>query len=208
MSTTKQIPEGYIENARGGLDPIASVKDIDILRDELVQSLITRGLKAAAIVAEYKAAALSEIENFVDLSAAEYGVKRGGKKGNVSLKSYSGKHKVVLSRDETCEFDERLAIGQQLIRECIDDLLEGSNTDLKTLIDKAFETNKQGQVSVLRIMGLRQVQISHPKWKKAMDILADSVHASARKTYIRLYQRSGEEDSYTQIPLDGSPKSC
>lgn len=204
MTKPITIPEGFMKDPKGNYIKKETIKDIDIIRHELVEKLIADGRAVADQVAEFKAIAYSEIENFCELSANEYGVKRGGKKGNVSLTTYDGSYKIQLSRDESSAFDERLTIGQQLIRECLDELLEGSNPELKTIVDKAFETNKAGQVSVTSIMGLRGLKISHPKWAIAMEILADSIHTTGRKTYIRLYQRLGETDKYRQIALDGS----
>lgn len=196
--------ENYIKKSNGDMVLKANIPAVDLLRHELVERLVERGREIAELVEQYKREAYLEIEAFVDVCATEYGIKRGGKKGNITLPNFDGSLKVLLSRDEQAQFDERLALGQQLIRECIDELLDGANPELKMIIDSAFQVNKQGQVSVSRISGLRHLKISHPKWNQAMDVLKDSIFAAGRRTYIRLYERKRETDKYTQISLDGS----
>jgi hypothetical protein len=198
------MSDNYIKKSNGDTVLKVNIPAVDLLRHELVERLVERGREIAELVEQFKREAYLEIEAFVDVCATEYGIKRGGKKGNITLPNFDASLKVLLSRDEQAQFDERLALGQQLIRECIDELLDGANPELKMIIDNAFQVNKQGQVSVARIMGLRHLKISHPKWNQAMEVLKDSIFAAGRRTYIRLYERKRETDKYTQISLDGS----
>ena len=46
------------------------------------------------------------------------------------------------------------------------------------------------------------LKISDQKWIKAMEALKDSISVASSKSYMRLYQRVGNEDKYEQISLD------
>lgn len=72
-----------------------------------------------AELAQFKVAAMNEVTEFVERSLAEYDVKHGGKKGNVTLISFDGAYKVVRQMQETLVFDERLQAAKALIDECI-----------------------------------------------------------------------------------------
>lgn len=75
-------PDGYRVNALGHMVPVAHVKPINLLRDELIDSLFTEARPLRRQLAEFKLRALHRIRDFVDLSAAEYGVNYGATKGN------------------------------------------------------------------------------------------------------------------------------
>ena len=53
----------------------------------------------------------ASFNDFVALSAQEYDVQLGGKKGNTTLISYDGRFKVQLAVSENIVFDERLQVA-------------------------------------------------------------------------------------------------
>ena len=94
----------------------------------------------------------SDLRDFLDLSASEYGTEYGGKKGNVSLFSYDGKLKVQIAIQDHIVFDERLQIAHNLIKECIHEWSEGSADEIMTLVNDAFQVDKEGKVSTPRVL--------------------------------------------------------
>lgn len=193
----------YMENALGHLVPLANVKEIDQLRNSLVLGIVKDAEAVAEAAAAFKASAYSEILAFRDISAERFGANIGGAKGNIALTSFDGKYRVLLARQDHNVFNEALDIARALIREVIEELTEGINPELRLIIDSAFATNKAGQVSMSRVLGLRQLQISHPKWKQAMEAISESMQIAATKTYIRIYKRAADGE-YKLMALDGS----
>jgi hypothetical protein len=198
------VQEGYKENAQGSLVPIHRIKPLDILRDELVMSVITRASILNAELRALKDAALQEIAALIELSASEYHVKVGGKKGNVSLTSYDGRYKVVRAKHDYMTFDERLVIAKDLITQCLEDWSgrPGVPRGLVVIAEKAFRRNSNGDISVSRVLDLRSHDIDDDRWKKAMEIITDSIQVQHTVTYLRLYERVGNSDEYQQISLD------
>jgi len=68
------------------------------------------------------------------------------------------------------------------------------------LVQKAFETDKDGHLSAAKIMGLLSYKIDEPEWKKAVDVIRDSIQVAGTKTYIRFYRR-GADGEFRQIAL-------
>jgi len=196
-------PEDYYEDARGNLVHKDNVKPVDALRDQLVLGIIQEGRKAEEAVAAFKRNALEGIEAFRELSAERFGVVLGGKRGNVTLTSYNGRYRVVCARQDQPEFNEALDVARQLIRECLDEWTQGSRDEVRLIIDQAFDKGKSGNVSISKVMGLRQLKIDHPKWLKAMEAIGESISVVATKTYIRIYRRRADGE-YQLIPLDGN----
>lgn len=196
-------PADYMVDSQNRLVPKSQVAEIDQLRDRLVSFLVHEALKLAEAVKSFKALANAEIDAFAELSANEYNHSMGGERGNITLHDYAGRYRIVRAVQDFPQFDERLQVARSLIKDCLDEWLDGARSELRTVIDQAFEVNAAGKVSVSRIMGLRKIRIDHPKWAAAMEAIADSVQRALTKTYIRVYQRT-EEGEYELIPLDGS----
>ncbi|EKE75213.1 DUF3164 family protein [Gallaecimonas xiamenensis] len=199
MSTNTQT--GYRKNALGHLVPEDKIKPIDVIRDDLVMRLVQQAQAEQQRLAAFKAGAMSEIASFVELSAEQYNVNWGGRKGNVSLTSYDGEYQVQLAQGEHRKFDERIQAAKSLIDQCIGEWSEGASSELRALIDHAFRVNKEGHIDVNQVLSLRKLSIEHPTWLAAMDAIADSINVVGTSSYLRLYQRD-EQGRYKQLSLD------
>ncbi|MBU2429095.1 MAG: DUF3164 family protein, partial [Proteobacteria bacterium] len=164
--------DDYMMDAQGRLVHMDQVKEIDKTRDGLVKYLIENALAVQKKMGEYKNNAMSEIEAFVDLSAQEYDVKLGGKKGNLNLLSFDGKYKVQVQIAEYMTFDERLQVAKQMVDECLTNWTEGSRSEIKTIITDAFQVNQEGKINIRRILALRRLDIKDPLWLKAMQAIS------------------------------------
>lgn len=202
MNTSNARYEGYKQDARGNLVAIQNIKAIDLLRDELIGKLIDEAAQQRRQLQQFKHKMLSQVENFVGLSAEEYGIHLGGRKGNITLVSFDGTRKVQLAIAERKYFDERLQVAKQLIDACIHDWSNGANDRIRTLVEHAFQVDKQGQVSIGRILGLRKLDMDDERWEQAMQAIADSIQVTDSKEYIRFYQRPSSNDSWQPIALD------
>ena len=140
----------YRQDAKGNLVPLANIKEIDQLRDELVMEIAGKAHKVQQQMTAFKADSMADIAAFVQLSADRYDVAVGGKKGNVTLHSFDGQYRVNLSMQDTLVFDEGLLAAKALIDECINEWTEGSRSELKTLINAAFQVDKEGNISTAR----------------------------------------------------------
>ncbi|WP_369951951.1 DUF3164 family protein [Ralstonia syzygii] len=196
------IPAGYWQDAEGRLIPENMVKPIDQAREDVVRELLGKAKSVAAILAEFKTKAFGDVDAFVNLSAEEYGVKLGGKKGNVTLLSFDGRFKIVRQVQEHLVFDERLQAAKQLIDECIQTWAVGSRDEIKALINDAFQVSKEGKINTSRVLGLKRLNINDEKWLRAMQAIADSVRVAGSKPYVRFYERIGDSDQYQAISLD------
>ena len=193
---------GYMTNAQGHLVPKELVKPIDLARDQLVQELFQKAEAEQEVLRKIKQAAYQDIEAFVDMSAEEYGVKRGGKKGNVTLHSFDGKYKVQLSRAENLKFDERLQAAKAIIDELLTEWAEGSRPEIQAIIQRAFDTDKEGELNTGRVLSLRNLDIKDERWKQAMQAIGDSLQVVGTKSYVRFYKRIEGSDEYEAVLLD------
>ena len=192
----------YWRDAKGNLTPAELVKEIDKARDALVHEWVERGRDLSKAISHFKEGIFGDVQAFIELSAEKYGAKVGGNKGNVTLFSYDGKYKIQRAINESLQFDERIQAAKVLIDECLNEWSEGSRPELKALIERAFNVDKEGNLNTSRILGLRRVEIQDSRWQNAMQAISESVQVVSSKAYIRLYERVGETDQYVPIALD------
>ena len=192
----------YWRDAKGNLTPVELVKEIDKARDALVHEWVERGRDLSKAISHFKEGIFGDVQAFIELSAEKYGAKVGGNKGNVTLFSYDGKYKIQRAINESLRFDERIQAAKVLIDECLNEWSEGSRPELKALIERAFNVDKEGNLNTSRILGLRRVEIQDSRWQNAMQAISESVQVVSSKAYVRLYERVCETDQYVPIALD------
>lgn len=201
MADLRDTHEGMFD-PQGRFVPMSLIKPLDRTRHDLVCEIVARAKKASAALAEFKIDTLADVGAFVELSAEQYDVHIGGKKGNITLYSFDGQFKVQRQIAEHIVFDERLQVAKALIDACIDDWATNVRDELRVLVNDAFQVNKEGKISTTRVLGLRRLDISDEKWRQAMVAIGDSIQVAGSKTYLRVYERIGESDQYRPISLD------
>jgi len=201
-TTAIPIPAGFWVDAKGKLTHETLVRDIDKERDRLVNELFNQSVALSQTLAEFKKRAFGDIAAFVSLSLEQYQVDVGGKKGNVTLYSYDGRFKIIRAIQDSMKFDERILAAKELIYQCVTEWTEGARPEAKAIIDHAFKTDNDGNLSVSRILSLRKLDIKDARWVSAMDAISESLQVVSSKSYVRVYERIGDTDNYRQIPLD------
>lgn len=208
MSTSNQqetvikVPAGMRVNADGHFVPESMIKPIDQARDSFVNELIGKVKALHEEMANFKTCAFGDIAAFVEMSAEEYGVKLGGKQGNITLYSFDGRYKVQRSVNKKMAFDERLQAAKALIDEYLSDLSEGAKPELKLFVNDFFNVDGNGEIQTDRVRGLRRFAITDERWIKALAIISDAYIAVGSKSYVRFYERVGDTDQFKPISLD------
>lgn len=200
---TADTSDKYMENAQGHLVPRSKIKPIDLARDELVKLLVTQAAALNKALASFKANAFGDIGAFVDLSAEQYGTRLGGKKGNVQLMSFDGRHKVLLAVQDNISFDERLHAAKQLIDECLRDWTEQSGVaELQVIVNETFRVDRANNIRTSAVLALRRYDIKDERWQRAMTAISDALQVTGTSSYIRVYERVGDSDQWRPISLD------
>jgi len=200
----KQDENGHWLNKKGeGVHPDL-IRPDDQLKDELVEKMIAQAKELSATIASFKVQAFEETEDFFGLLLQKYNVdaKAKAKKGNINLENFSGTFKIAIANADNIQFDEKLQIAKMKIDECLHELTQGASPEIKTLITKAFEVDKKGDVNAKKILALKSYDILHEKWKEAMVIIDESIEVVGSKTYIRFYERTGTDKAWKMISLD------
>ena len=192
----------YKTDAKGNLIPLANIKEIDLARDDLVREIFAAVLPAVDALDSAKQQAIADVRAFVELSAEKYGVKPS-KKGNITLTSFDGKLRVNVAMKDVMMFDERLQAAKALIDECLNEWTQDSRSELRVIVQQAFDVDKDGHISTAKVLSLRSLKIEDAKWQRAMQALSDSLHTLATREYVRLYQRDEHTGEWALLSADG-----
>jgi hypothetical protein len=188
-------------NADGAYVPLERIRDVDLLRDTLVRELCGQAAELGGRLAAFKEMTAAEIGAFADASAEEHGIRLRGRKGGFSLMSYDGLLKIVVDNDTLIAVNEKVTVAREAVFGCVRRWSEGANANLAEVVRRAFETDKQGHLSLGRLLALRSYRIEDPEWDGAMEALAQGLTAYGSKTYIRYYSRGTAANAWTQIAL-------
>jgi len=198
------MEENYRVNAKGERVHVDLIKGDEKMKDELVNHLIGEAVAFGGIMREFKQKAEQEIERYFAALMDKYGLnpKAKSKRGNITLENFSGTAKVQIAVSDKLTFDEKIQLAKMKFDEYFEQVTEGSSEEIKLLITKAFDVDKEGNVDVKKILELRSYNIQHPKWVEAVALIEESKRVVSSKSYIRFYKREDTSKPYEHISLD------
>lgn len=204
------IPDGIVElhgkpymlDAKGAYVPLAMVKPMDKLVDETVRKIIFFARQLSAQVGRFKGHCFEDVGALQALAAQEYGATLGGPKGNLTLTSFDGTMKVQLQVADLIEFGLELQAAKKLVDECLTEWAAGSRDEIRAIVNRAFQVDKEGQVNRAELFMLLRVAIEDSRWQRAMDAIRDSIRVVGSKTYFRFYDRADAEAPWLSISID------
>ncbi len=197
-----KIPEGYVRLSDGTLKPKELIKEYDLLKDDIVESLFTKAKDIQGILECFRREAIEEIQVLVKCLEDEYCVKSSSKKGNYTITGIDGSKKIAVASSDFIAFNERTALVQQLLEEYVLQITENSGVEIKEIVARALQVDKEGNFSASKLLPLLQYEFDNETWKKAMSILKESIYVTKAKSYIRFYERDPITNEFILIPLD------
>lgn len=194
----------YVSKGKGEMIALSAIKPEHIEEDELVRRLSIKAAEVNKVLAALRAEVFDEVMAYRELLAEKYNLKRRGTKGNITLTTVDTSLKLSIQVSDTLTFGPELEVAKEIIDGCIRRWSEGSNDNIRVLIDQAFQVDKQGKLNTDRILGLKRLKITDDtgEWEKAMTVISDSVRIMASKEHARFYSVDKETGNASRIPLD------
>lgn len=197
-------PERMIPAVGGKLFPEHVFRPERVLEHDLCLRLAERAKALRDLIAQEKATMISEIDAFKELLFAQYGVRVGGRRDGLQLHSSDQSVRAQVSVADAMTFGPELDAAKQLIDECLTDWTTDANANLRAVVMAAFDVGEGKKPRVDRILALRQFQFDDPRWKRAMEAIADALRVAYSRRYLRIYERANEDAPFVQIVLDMS----
>lgn len=192
----------YMRDARGALVPLELVKAQDQLEDQTVRKIFGFALALSDQVSRFKAHTFEDLGDFDALLAQEYGLSKGGAKGNRTYTSFDGMMRVSVRVADLIDFGPGLQTAKTLIDQCINEWAADSRAEIRAIVTRAFNTDREGQINRSEIFGLLRHDITEPRWVEAMRALREAMRVIGSKTYVRIEHRQSPDDRWAAVTID------
>lgn len=192
----------YMRDAKGALVPVELVKPANKLEDELVRKVMGFARDLSAQIGRFKGHTFEDLNGFQSLLEQEYGARAGGAKGNVTFQSYDGTMKVQVQIADQIAFGPELQSAKALIDECLIEWGSESRSEIRALVNRVFNVEKEGQINRAELFGLLRVEIEDERWRRAMDAIRDSIRVTGTKAYLRFYERAAPQAPWRAVTID------
>lgn len=192
----------YMADAKGALLPLELVKPADKLEDETVRKIMGYARELSDQIARFRGHTMTDLGEFDALLDQEYGTKKGGKKGNRTYQTFDGLMKVSVAVADFVDFGPQLQVAKTLIDECLNEWSADSRPEIRAIVTRAFNTDKQGQINRSEIFMLLRMQIEDERWLRAMEAIRDAMRVTGSKEYVRFYERHHVTDPWSAVTID------
>jgi hypothetical protein len=200
----KTIVDGteYMRDGKGALVPVSLIKPQHLLEDEMVRKVMGYAIGLSAQVGRFKEHTFDDLGQFEALLAQQYDAKIGGAKGNKTLTSYDGLFRITVQVADNIVFGSELQIAKSLVDECLNEWSQGSRDEIRAIVQRAFNTDKAGQINRSEIFMLLRLEITDPRWQRAMQAIRDAMRVEGSKTYVRCHRRTDIDGAWIPVTID------
>jgi hypothetical protein len=194
----------YMRDAQRHLVPLDVIKPADKLQDEAVRKVMGHALALSGQLERFKAHTMADLTALDALLEQEFQVtKRGNRgRGNRTYMSYDGLFRVQVAMADTIDFGPQLQVAKTLIDECLTEWAEESRPEIRAIVTRAFNTDKEGQINKSEVFMLLRLDITDPRWLRAMEAIRDAIRVVGRKEYVRFGQRASASDDFQSVTIN------
>lgn len=192
----------WMADAKGSLVPLELVKPVDKLEDELVRKVMGYADSLSEQIGRFRGHTMTDLGEFDALLAQEYGLTKGGPKGNRTYQTFDGLKKISVQIADYIDFGPQLQIAKKLLDECLNEWSAESSPEIRAIITRAFNTDKEGQVNRSEIFMLLRLDIEDGRWQEAMRAIRDAMRVTGSKEYVRFYRRASIKDAWKPVTID------
>ena len=119
-----------------------------------------------------------------------------------SLMTVDGLYKVEVRVADHIDFGPELQIAKQLVDECLNEWSAESRPEIRSIVTRAFNTDKEGQINRAEVFMLLRLEISDARWQEAMRAIKDAIRVVGSKTYVRCSKRDSHDAAWQAITID------
>ena len=192
----------YMTDAKGNLVPAENVRATDKLQDETVRKILAYARDLSAQIGRFKQHTFDDLGAFEAILAQEYGASVGGAKGNKTFMTFDGCQKVQVQVADFIDFGPELQIAKSKIDECLREWTEDSRAEIRTIVTRAFNVDKAGQINRSEIFALLRHDIDDERWQGAMQAVRDAMRVVGSKIYVRCYERDQPDGDWRAVTID------
>jgi hypothetical protein len=192
----------WMHDNRGRLVRRELVKAADLIEDEMVRKVMAFAEALSAQIARFKQHTFDDIVSHIALLDQEYGVAKGGVKGNLTLTRFDGLAQIQLQVAEQIKIGPSLQQAKSLVDECLTEWSSNAPAALQTIVQGAFDVDKLGHVRPTKLFALLRYDIADERWQRAMKAIRDSMRPEGTKEYVRFYRRADHKSKFENVTIN------
>lgn len=192
----------YMEDGKGNLVPLELVKPAEILRDETVRKVMAYAKEISAQIGRFRKHSFVDLDSFDAILEQEYGAKAGGVKGNRTYTTFDGLMQIKVQINDFETAGPELQVAKSLIDECLREWTDDGRPEIRAIITRAFDVDKEGKVNLREIKKLTKLAIDDERWGNAMRAIDDAINVQYSKQYLRFYERASVKEEWTPVTVD------
>lgn len=192
----------YMRDARGALVPVELIKPADLIENEVVRKIMGFGMALSEQVSRFKGHTFTDLGEFDALLSQEYGLTKGGPKGNRTYMSFDGLMRVSVRVADLIEFGPQLQTAKSIVDECLNEWSADSRVEIRAIVTRAFNTDREGKINRSEIFTLLRLDITDPRWQEAMRAVREAMRVVGSKVYLRLETRASQADKFSSVTID------
>ena len=191
----------FMQDAKGNLIALGQIKPQRILEDEMVRKVMRFALDLSAQISRFKGHTFEDLAAFQSLLEQQYGAKAGGPKGNVTFSTFDDSMRVEVKIADQLAFGPELQAAKRLVDECLKEWGADSHEALRSLVNRVFSVEKEGQINRGELFSLLAMEIEDKRWQSAMEAIRDSIRVIGTKAYLRFRIRD-EQGALSTVTID------
>lgn len=192
----------YMADGKGNLVPLEMVKPAEILRDETVRKVMAYAKEISAQIGRFRKHSFDDFDGYDAILEQEYGAKSGGVKGNRTYTTFDGLMMIKVQINDFETAGPELQVAKSLIDECLREWTDEGRPEIRAIITRAFDVDKEGKVNLREIKKLTKLDIDDERWGNAMRAIDDAITVQYSKQYMRFYERASVKDEWTPVTVD------
>lgn len=192
----------FMADAKGHLVPVEVIKPADRLEDEVVRKIMAYANSLSDQISRFRGHTMTDLGEFDALLQQEYNATKGGPKGNRTYQTFDGLKKVTIQIADFVDFGPQLQVAKRLLDECLTEWAADSRPEIRAVITRAFNTDKEGKVNRSEIFMLLRLDIEDPRWQEAMRAIREAMRITGSKEYVRFYERASIKDGWRAVTID------
>lgn len=192
----------YLPDAAGRLTPVEMIKPQHLLEHELVRKVMGYAVAISAQVSRFKGHTFEDLGSFDALLEQQYGLTSRGRKGNRTYSTYDGLMAIELRVADQIDFGPELQVAKGLLDECLNEWAAEARPEIRAIVTRAFNTDKEGQINRSEIFMLLRLEIEDERWQRAMAALREAIRVIGSKQYLRFRMRPAVDAPWSTVTID------
>lgn len=124
----------YMPDAKGNLVPRDLVAAQTQLEDETVRKIMSHARDLSSQIGRFRGHTMTDLGELDALIAQEYGLTKGGPKGNRTYQTFDGCQKIEVRVSDFIDFGPELQVSKALVDECLTEWAAESRPEIQAIV--------------------------------------------------------------------------